>query len=185
MRFTLVRHGEVEEPHPGLSTIGHDDPSLTKLGRRQAGALSKELRGAITRGTMVEAVYTSPLSAALETAETIAQELDLGAPRVASELATLTPEVLPPGDNTALAALQERAWSLIEALRTEYGERETVVLVTHELTIRVLVCRTLSMTLDDAFRFALDPASLTTIELLTQPRERTLLDNLNETCHLE
>ena len=47
----MVRHGEVEEPRPGLSQIGHDDPPLTELGRRQADALATELQGAITRGT--------------------------------------------------------------------------------------------------------------------------------------
>ena len=185
MRFTLVRHGEVEEPRPGLSEIGHDDPPLTQMGRRQADALATELQGAITRGTTIEAVYSSPLRAAMETAEAIARDLEVEAPRRAFELTTLTPEVVPPGDHGALAALQEQAWSLIEALRQEHGERSTVVLVTHELTIRAVVCRALSMPLDDAYRFALDPASLTTIEFRSQPRERLLLDNLNETCHLE
>ncbi len=186
MRFTLVRHGEVEEPRPGLSQIGHDDPPLTALGRRQADALATELQGAITRGTTVEAVYSSPLRAAMETAETIARDLEVDAPRRASELTTLTPEVVPSDDHTALEALQTQAWSLIEALKQEHDERATVVLVTHELTIRALVCRALSMALDDAYRFALDPASLTTIEFRLQgQRERILIANLNETCHLE
>jgi hypothetical protein len=40
------------------------------------------------------------------------------------------------------------------------------------------------MPLTDLRRFRLDPASLTTIEYRTAPRERTLLAGLNETCHL-
>ncbi|HEX5370399.1 MAG TPA: histidine phosphatase family protein, partial [Dehalococcoidia bacterium] len=156
------------------------------LGRNQADALATELQGAITRGTTVEAVYSSPLRAAMETADAIARDLEIDAPRIASELTTLTPEVLPSGDNAALEALQERAWALIEALKQEHDERSTIVLVSHELTIRAVVCRALSMALDDAYRFALDPASLTTIEFrLPGQRERILIANLNETCHLE
>jgi hypothetical protein len=41
------------------------------------------------------------------------------------------------------------------------------------------------MPLDDMARFALHPGSLTVIEYRTQPRERTLIASLNETCHLQ
>jgi broad specificity phosphatase PhoE len=187
VRFTLVRHGEVAEPRPGLSEIGHDDPPLTAMGLRQAEALAAELRAAIARGAVIEALYSSPLRPAVETAEVIARDLDLTTPRMAAELATLTPEIVPANsDLEGLTALQERAWSLIEALKQEHDERSTLVLVSHELTIRALVCRALSMPLDDAHRFALDLASLTTIEFRLQgQRERTLIAQLNETCHLE
>jgi probable phosphoglycerate mutase len=186
MKFTLVCHGEVEEPRPGLSEMGHDDPGLTPMGRRQATALARELLGAIERGEHIEALYTSPLRAARTTAEALSAVLDVGEPRVASELTTLTPEVLPEGDTSAVAAIQERAWGLLLDLKEQFDPRSTVVLVTHALTIRALVCRALEMALEDMRRFTLEAASLTTIEFrLQRDRERTLIAALNDTCHVE
>jgi broad specificity phosphatase PhoE len=186
MKFTLVRHGEVEEPTPGLTDIGHDDPALTFYGRRQGAALARELMEAIERGEQIEALYTSPLRAARITAEALSAVLDVGDPRVASELTTLTPEIVPADDVSAVEAIQERAWSLLLNLKEQFEQRSTVVMVTHELTIRALVCRALEMSLADMRRFELSPASLTTIEFRVQrDRERTIIAALNDTCHVE
>jgi broad specificity phosphatase PhoE len=186
MKFTLVRHGEVEEPRPGLADTGHDDPGLTTLGRRQATALAGQLLDSADRGAGIEAIYTSPLRAARLTAEALSAVLDVGEPRVASELTTLTPEVLADGDLAPLEAIQERAWGLLLALKEQFEQPSTIVLVTHELTIRALVCRALDMPLSEMRRFNLDPASLTTIEFRMQrDRERTLIAALNDTCHIE
>jgi broad specificity phosphatase PhoE len=186
VRFTLIRHGETEDPRPGLEAIGHDDPALTTLGKRQAGAMAAVLRSIAERGATVEQVYTSPLRAATDTADAIASGLSLDRPLVAPELITLTPEVLPKdGAIDALESIQSRAWDLIESLNQRHDQASTLVRVTHELTVRALVCRALSMPLTDLLRFRLDPASMTTIDYRTQPRERTLIAYLNETCHLE
>ena len=121
------------------------------------------------------------------TAEALSAVLDVGEPRVASELTTLTPEALPEGDVSAVAAIQDQAWQLILSLKEQFDRRSTAVLVTHELTIRALVCTALEMPLADMFRFELEPASLTTIEFRLQRdgRERTLIAALNDTCHVE
>ena len=90
------------------------------------------------------------------------------------ELATLTPEVLPEGDYSAVEAIQERAWNLLLNLKEQHEQTSTIVLVTHDLTIRALVCRALEMQLADMRRFDLAPASMTTIEFrLQRDRERT------------
>jgi len=186
MKFTLVRHGEVEEPRPGLVETGHDDPALTAFGRRQAAALANQLMGPAEQDIQVDAIYTSPLRAARTTAEALSAVLGAGDPRTASELTTLTPEVLADGDLSAVEAIQERAWRLILELKEQYDQRSTVVLVTHDLTIRSLVCKALEMPLAGMRRFHLDPASLTTIEFrLQRDRERILIAGLNDTCHIE
>jgi broad specificity phosphatase PhoE len=186
MKFKLVRHGEVEDPRPGLSEIGHDDPVLTALGRRQAAAMARKLMQAADRGEALQALYTSPLRAARTTAEALSAVLDVGDARVASELTTLTPEVLPPGDTSALEAIQSQAWGLLMSLKEQYEQPSTIVLVTHDLTVRSLVCKALEMPLADVYRFDLQPASITTIEFrLQRDRERTLIAALNDTCHTD
>ena len=185
MKFLLARHGEIEASW--LPDMGHDDPPLTDLGYRQARALAGELQLISQRGAALSAVYTSPLRAASMTAESITEALGLPAPLVSEALGTLTPEILPAeGGMDALEALQQRAWQTIEALRDQHDAGDIVV-VSHELTIRSLVCRALNMPLSQLRRYCLDPASLSAIEFRRAPSGdlRTILALLNEVCYLE
>jgi broad specificity phosphatase PhoE len=155
-----------------------NDPPLSAEGLRQARAVADELRALRARGERHVAVLSGPLQAPLRAAALIAETLELETPEARPELAL--------GDmDQDTDALQELAWSLIEALKATHEPDASLVLVAHELTIRLLVCRALSMPLDEMRRFALQPGSLSVIEYRTQPRERTLLALLNETCHLE
>ena len=180
MKFRLALPGEVDGGTSGDSR----DPGLTAQGRRQAAAMARDLMNAAERGEDVQAIYTSPLRAARVTAEAFSAVLEAGEPRVASELTTTTPET-PPEDG--LEDIQSQAWDLLMSLKEQYEQQSTVVLVTHELTVRALVCRALGMPLDDAFRFELEPASLSMIEFRIQRdgRERTQVASLNDTCHVE
>ena len=186
MKFHVIRHGEVETSD--LPDIGHNDPSLSALGRRQASALASELQLISRRGTAIEAVYSSPMRAAAKTAEVITEALRLPNPAVSEGLGTLTPEVLPAdGRMEAVAAIRDRAWATVEALRERHDERAVIVLVSHELTIRAVVCRALGMPLSDFRRFDLWPGSLSTLEFRRAPNGdlRTIVTALNEACHLE
>jgi ribonuclease H / adenosylcobalamin/alpha-ribazole phosphatase len=182
LRFVLVLRGEVEADPLAHAAVGHDDPPLSALGRRQAEAVAAELEadaGLVT-------VMSSPFRAAREAASLIAESLQVAAPEPRDELATLTPEVLPEnGALDAVEAIQARAWTVIEDAKAQLEPNTTVVLVTHELTIRALICNALSMPLEEMRRFALQPGSISTIEWRLQPRERTLVGSLNEVCHLE
>jgi broad specificity phosphatase PhoE len=172
VKFVLVHHGEVDGG-PEAS-----DPPLSAEGWRQARAVADELRALGARGERHVAVLSGPLQAPLRAAALIADALDLETPEPRPELALDAP-----GQDAG--ALQDLAWSLIETLKASREPDASLVLVAHELTIRLLVCRALSMPLDEMRRFALQPGSLSVIEYRTQPRERTLIASLNETCHLE
>lgn len=186
MKFHLIRHcyGEASD----LPDLGHNDPSLSDTGRRQAEALAHELDLISNRGPAIESVYSSPMRPAAETAAIIAETLGTGQPLVSEALGTLTPEVLPAnGALDTIAMIQNRAWSLLETLREQHDERAVVVLVSHELTIRAVICRALGMPLTDLKRYDLDPAALSTIEFRRAANGdlRTILAALNEACHLE
>jgi broad specificity phosphatase PhoE len=186
VKFHLIRHGETEASD--LPDLGHNDPSLSASGRLQASALASEVDLLSRRGPAVEAVYTSPMRAASETARVIAETLRLPSPAVSEALVTLTPEVLPAdGGLDAVAAIQARAWATVEALREQHDERAVVVVVSHELTIRAIVCRALGMPLDELKRFELWPGSLSTLEFRRAPNGdlRTIIAALNEACHLD
>jgi broad specificity phosphatase PhoE len=71
-RLLLIRHGETAHNADGrLSTAAPGGP-LTELGREQAERLAEELAA-----TSLEAVYTSPLVRARQTAEAIARRQGL------------------------------------------------------------------------------------------------------------
>jgi broad specificity phosphatase PhoE len=67
----LARHGETEWNRDGRFQ-GHADPSLTDLGRTQAGALAASLGD-----ETFDAVYASDLRRAYETAEVVGSRLGL------------------------------------------------------------------------------------------------------------
>jgi len=170
MRLILIQHGAVESP-------GQPGSQLTEHGRLHARALAGEIAKLSGRTTAVEAIYTSPLSAARETAGVIASMLTSGS--------YLTHDAFTDALHEAeLGTLQERAWAATEALREEHSDSALLVIVTHELPIRTLVCSALSIPLADMRRFQIDPGSMTTLEFRSQPQRRTILAGLNETCHL-
>jgi broad specificity phosphatase PhoE len=158
VRFVLVHQGE--------ATAGS---ALSEAGFQRARVVAAELRALGMRGQRHAAVLASPRPAPFAAAELIADALELG----------------PPDQREELQDASTGAWALIEALKLSQAPDATLVLVTHELTVRALVCRALSMPLADMRRFALDPGSLTVLEYRTQPRERTLIASLNQSCHLE
>jgi broad specificity phosphatase PhoE len=168
MKFVLVVHGEVE--------AGRDDPPLSEAGRQQAQALAGGLRNQTANAT----IHSGPSRAMQETALPIAVAMQAAMPHLRDELRR-------PDDESAdaLAAAQEQAWSIVEAGKMLLEPDATLVIVTHDLTVRLLVCRALSMPLDEMQRFSLQPGSMSTIEWRTQPRERLLIASLNEVCHLE
>ena len=168
MRFVLIVHGEVEG--------GRDDPPLSQTGRHEAQALAAELQKQTANAT----VLCGPRRATQETAALIALALQASMPQLRDDLSAPEDESI-----AALAASQVQAWSLIEAAKTQFDADATLVLVTHDLIVRALVCRALSMPLDEMQRFSLQSGSMSTIEWRVQPRERTLIASLNEVCHLE
>jgi probable phosphoglycerate mutase len=66
VRLLLARHGQTADNAGGL-ILGHRDPPLTELGRRQAAEL-----GAAARAAGVAAVWCSPLQRARVTADAVA-----------------------------------------------------------------------------------------------------------------
>jgi len=93
------------------------------------------------------------------------------------------PETLPPGaaGTDSLRMIQEFAWSHVEVLKVLHPPDVSIVLVSHELPIRGMICKALSVPLEDTDRFRVDAGSLSAIEFRGP---RTILSLLNDLCHL-
>jgi uncharacterized phosphatase len=147
-RFAIVRHGQTDW-NLEKRIQGSTDIPLNSLGRAQAAETGLSLRG-----TRWDAVVTSPLVRAHETARIIAGELDHPAPLVVPELterhhgeiegltfaerqARFPDGSVVPGLETRQAVL-DRVLPALERLATAHPDRELVV-VCHGGVIGTLV----------------------------------------------
>lgn len=202
MRLILIRHAETDHNRE-QRVQGRADNPLSELGLRQAAALAEHLRHEPLR-----AVISSPLVRASATAEAVAAphglpvtldadliEMHVGEmegldtvamrERYADFLKVWVTErgpSLPMPGGESLEEVQARAWRVVERLRTEYPEDgDTVALVSHNFVLGCLITRALGMRLSDFRRFRLSVSGATTLRFRG---DRTILVQLNDTCHL-
>lgn len=157
----IARHGQNEDNVNGILN-GHRDLPLTELGRQQARELGESIK---KLGLKFDAVYSSPLSRALETAEIVASVSDLPSPKVYDRLierdfgvmtgepvnqieAMCSPDIIkteiityfiaPEGAET-FPQLVERGREIINQIRTWHSEGK-VLLVCHGDIGKMIYC---------------------------------------------
>jgi probable phosphoglycerate mutase len=187
-RIVLVRHGHVEGIEPERFR-GRTDLELTGKGVEQAEAAGKRI-AAMWRPVII---YTSPLRRCIVTGAAVARATGVNAKvlepltdiKTPDEVAARWPHLLeqwrtrpdlvriPAGDS-----LQDVAVRAADALRhvRENHINQTVVLVTHDTVIRVLLLELLQMPLSNYRRFTVDPGSISEV---TQTGEAVTLQRLN------
>lgn len=195
----LVRHGETDWNKLKIWQ-GNSDVPLNETGRAQASAIAKRFEM-----LEVEAIYSSSLSRALETAQIIADYLDVDL-TVMEELkegkvnlwnGKSLSEVLSEFKDEfekwrtdpyaeisgveSLADLQARAVKSFKKIVFRHNDDSNIIIVTHALWIKSLLCWILRMPLSENRRFRIDNASITTI---AQSGGDFYLESLNETWHL-
>jgi probable phosphoglycerate mutase len=196
----LVRHGEV----PGIAPPrfrGREDLALTPRGREQAEATAR----AIAARWRPAAVYTSPLGRCVDTGAAIARacgvaaaaldglaDIDYGAWQglTHDEVEAREPEAyrrwhrrpdlvrFPGGES-----LQDVAVRVSDALRLlrDRHTGETIVVVGHDSSNRVLLLHSLELPLSAFWRFVQDPCG---ISVLRGDADACALASANETAHL-
>jgi broad specificity phosphatase PhoE len=197
----LVRHGQTawnkEERFRGRT-----DLPLNESGMRQAEAVARRIAAEYRPA----AVYTSPLKRAVQTAEIIARpfnlhiqlhegllDLDYGdfAGLSPAEAEAQFPELyrtwlsaphlvrFPHGES--LGDVRARSESLVYQLIELYPNK-SVVLVSHLIVCRVLICSLLGLHEGHILCFQVDTASLTVFEA---DRRQAKLITANDICHLK
>lgn len=196
----LVRHGQTDW-NVKARYMGWLDEGLNGEGVRQAERLARRLDR-----RPISAVYSSPLSRALRTAEIIAEPHslavqtmpELGEMRLgdwegmyAGDIAARYPELWKtwranPGDfrmprGESLGEVRERAASAFDRIM-EGAEGGMVLAVTHEVVVRLLVAQCLGVSSGIYRRLEVGNASMTIIE---RDGGRLKLKMMNDTGHLE
>jgi broad specificity phosphatase PhoE/ribonuclease HI len=180
----LLRHGETEHTAgKKFSGSGGDDPALSRIGREQAEAAAVWL---LSHGG-VDAIITSPLRRASETAAAVAKRLELPVEvedglaeaafgdwdgqtfgevqeRWPDELAAWldSPDIAPPGGESFTAVSRRVRQAHDRLIAAHPGG--TVVAVTHVTPIKLLVCMALGAPMQAMYRMEMRPASLTVVQ---------------------
>ena len=197
--IVLIRHAETELNRAGVFR-GRLDVPLNDRGRRQAGRLAEALAG-----SALDAVYTSPLVRATETARAVASghglepvvdealnNIDLGTwqGRKKTEVEREEPELWRlwttdpdrleiPGGET-LAGVGERAFGrALELLREHDAGR--IAVVSHRSVIKLLAARMLGIESGGFWRLYMDNAGYS---VFAHRDGGFVLIKWNEACHL-
>jgi len=198
-KLLLVRHGDTDA-NSAERYWGCSDVRLSASGIRQAERLRQRLAD-----EKIDAVYSSNLSRALVTAQTIASEHQLeviACPELSeidfgkfeglsfAEVSQLYPDVarlwaernsgleFPGGES--LDGFDKRVSQFLNRLE-KCSSEGTILVVAHSGSLRVLVCRLLGIGVQHRWRFRLDLASLSILD--TYPQGGILV-LLNDVSHL-
>jgi broad specificity phosphatase PhoE len=178
LRVILVRHGETEWNKVHRLQGGNSDTPLNEMGKQQAENLANRLKS-----ERIQAVYSSPLQRAFQTAQAIARyhgreirllssfkEIQVGELEGADSLTMkLRWDQLLCQDNDGEARrygveligdVQDRAWGSIRDLAKMHTEG-TIVIVTHYVVIMSVVCAVLGLPLQHIVRLKLNPGTIT------------------------
>ena len=199
MRLILVRHGETPWNKEGRFQ-GQSPVSLSQHGTKQAQQVSKTLVS-----MKPTALYSSPLSRTIMTAQEISRELSIpvipldGIKEInLGDLEGITGQQMraqyadiyaawredPSGvafpGGESMQQLEARAWGAVEDLEKAHPE-DVVVAVSHNFAIRTILCRFLGLPLARFHLLRVDLASISIIQ--SNSRFRQIL-TINERCHL-
>jgi len=196
----LVRHGQTAWNREEIFR-GRTDVPLDETGLRQA-----ELAGQYFKGMEIHGIYSSPLSRAWQTAQKVAQfhrlkvessegiiDMSFGnwEGHAHQEIRKIDNETyhqwvesphlvrLPGGES--LDDVRTRALGTMEeVIRKHQGE--TLILVSHRVVCKVLICAILGLDNSHFWQIAQDT---TAINLIQYKNGRYILSLMNETCHLK
>jgi broad specificity phosphatase PhoE len=196
----LVRHGQTAWNKEEIFR-GRTDVPLDETGLRQA-----ELAGEYFKEISLQGIYSSPLSRAWQTAERIARpkglkveplegliDMSFGSweGRPLQEVREVDqeryrqwrdePQLFKLPDGEGLDEIRSRAMAVLERIVQKHPE-ETVVLVSHRVVNKVLLCGVLGIDNSHFWQIAQDT---TAINLIQYKQGRYVLSLMNETCHLK
>ena len=197
MKLILIRHGETlsnkEKRIQGISDI-----ELSTVGIEQAHLLALSLKD-----YPIEAIHTSPLKRAMQTAEIINEfhrkelqthqdlmEMDYGDFEGVSFKKIMAGEKdfidkwmtdpasvkMPNGES--LTQLQERAW---RALKRIINKEENALVVTHNFTIATIICRIKNISLNEFVSACVGNASKTIVSI---QKEGIFIEAFNDRSYL-
>jgi len=194
----LVRHGENDYVKKKRLAGRLPGVHLNETGYQQAQTVAHTLASRL-KAASIQSIFSSPLERTMETAEPIAEALDVPiverpglietdfgdwqgktlkdlARRKLWKVVQKNPSLMRFPGGESFAETQTRICSEIEILRSEHRENDVIICVSHSDPIKLAVAYYLGLPLDLFQRLTIAPASITTL-LINESGSRLL--NLN------
>lgn len=196
----LVRHGETDWNQERRVQGSGSDRQLTETGKQQAESIGSRLKQ-----ENIQAIYSSPLRRARDTAQAIARyhqlevqiepslneiyagELEgVSLKKIGSFLSELVARergyesIHRQYGGESLIEVQQRAWSAIQRLVDKHRDG-AIVVVSHYFVTLSIICSVLNLPLSEMGRLRLDTGSISTILFDERGIRLTLF---NDNCHL-
>jgi len=197
--FILVRHGETAWNVAEVFR-GRTDIELSDTGIRQAELLAEYLSS-----IKIDAIYSSPMKRALQTAEAIAgyskcrvnitpglidfnfgkwqglskQQVEDKYKELYAEWVS-RPERVKMPDGESLDDVGERAMTVVDEVAGKY--KGTVILVSHRVVNKVIICALLGLDNSHFWNIKLDTCGIT---IFTYEKGRFILTRHNDTSYLK
>lgn len=199
-RIYLARHGTTEWNQEEIFR-GRVDIKLNATGRAEAQALADYFRP-----IPLQAIYSSPLSRAWETAQAVANgrklevildpafiDIDFGEwhglplKEVREKYSSLyrawreEPQTItfPQGEN--LEQVRKRAWDGLQAIIQKHLD-QIILIIAHRVVTKVLICAVLGLDNSHFWQIKQDPTAINCFEF---HRGNLVVSLINDTCHLK
>ena len=199
--IVLVRHGETDWNREQIFR-GRIDVPLNSTGLRQAQATGEALKG-----YEVDAIYSSPLSRAMDTGRAIAEfhseinvqeaegftDIDFGRwqgmPRkkVEEEYTEMyrcwqrEPQMVKMPEGESLDDVKLRAMEALNGILTSH-ENQTVVIAAHRVVNKVVLCAILGLTNRHFWNIMQDTCA---INIFNDSERGFIISVINDTCHMK
>jgi len=201
LKVILIRHGQTGWNQARRIQGSGSDTVINEEGIKQCNCLSLKLQT-----EKIVAVYSSPMSRAIYTAEAVARchnlpvitddalkEINCGTMEgiLVTDIGHRLQMLVKGGDENdllfkqcggeSLEELKDRAWGAILRIARAYPDG-TVVVVSHYFTIAVILCAVLGLPATQLGRFRLGETSVTNI--MFDEKYGPFLSLFNDRCHL-
>ncbi len=166
MILYIARHGE------SLGNTGEDtghDPFLSEKGRIQASLLGERMKN-----KRLDAVFSSPLIRAVQTAQATADQHNLKV--------NVLPDCFEVEDGETQEEAYKRAKDIIKRLREQFTEDERIIVFAHGTFNNYLTNAAIGFPVRDDFNFCQENTGLTCIKFM--PDGKTKIEFANDYCHL-
>ena len=166
MILYIARHGE------SLGNTGEDtgpDPKLSQKGKKQAYLLGERMKK-----VKLDAVFSSPLIRAVETAEATAIHHNFNV--------NVLPDCYEVDDGETTEEAYTRAINIVNRLKSQFTEDERIIIFAHGTFNNYLTNAAIGFPVRDDFNFCQENTGLTCIKFM--PDGKIKIEFANNYCHL-
>jgi len=205
MFIYLIRHGETKW-NIDFRVQGKRDVPLNDTGINQAYLLASYFEKNNFEANTIDAIYSSNLTRAYETAEIIGKKLNKKV-KIVEDFQEINfgvwegyywedikieykdflnkweddKENTPIPEGESYGQVQKRVYRKFNEIISNHNSNSNIIIVSHGVAIKVLIAKILDINIQNLHKFHIDNASISTIDY----EKEIKIKSINNTCHLK